>query len=218
MDLLTELAALDLAARDAPIKRSVLCQAWVDTSILDDEQRRPPELLVSADHMRTDAMRAQLGVGPTETFIMSRHGGALVRVLALSMVVSVATTTRLDRAGAADVVPLPLVDAVASEAAELVVDLSADDRGPASGSTITWTTRVENRSPAASPGDDPYISVGTGSGTSALAIVDGSLPPGWNVGWEDPGGTQVAVRSPNPIAIGDAVEFAVTTVASGPSG
>lgn len=149
---------------------------------------------------------------------MSHLGGVLVRVVILALVVSVSTTTTPDPAGAAEVVPLPLIDAVASEGAELVVDLSADDWGPASGTTVTWSVRVENRSLAASAANDPEISVGTASGMSALGIVEGSLPAGWVIAWEDPDGTQVSIVSADPIAVGGAVEFAVTAVATGAVG
>ncbi len=41
---LSETLALELAARGAKIKTSVLCPEWVNTRIMDSERNRPPEL------------------------------------------------------------------------------------------------------------------------------------------------------------------------------
>jgi NAD(P)-dependent dehydrogenase (short-subunit alcohol dehydrogenase family) len=56
----TELLALQLAERDAPIDVSVLCPAWVSTRILDDERNRPAELRVEAAMSLAPDVRAQL--------------------------------------------------------------------------------------------------------------------------------------------------------------
>jgi NAD(P)-dependent dehydrogenase (short-subunit alcohol dehydrogenase family) len=56
----TELLALQLAELDAPIGVSVLCPAWVNTRILDDERNRPSELQVDAAMSLPVEIRAEL--------------------------------------------------------------------------------------------------------------------------------------------------------------
>jgi NAD(P)-dependent dehydrogenase (short-subunit alcohol dehydrogenase family) len=46
--VVTEVLALQLARLGAPIGVSVLCPAWVNTRILDDERNRPDRLRVDA--------------------------------------------------------------------------------------------------------------------------------------------------------------------------
>lgn len=66
---LSETTALDLAARGAPIGVSVLCPAWVDTGILDDERHRPDSFRVEPDEVMPDAVRADLALSMQRTAI-----------------------------------------------------------------------------------------------------------------------------------------------------
>lgn len=58
--VVSELLALQLAERDVPIGVSVLCPAWVNTRILDDERNRPAELHVDAAMSLPADVRAEL--------------------------------------------------------------------------------------------------------------------------------------------------------------
>jgi NAD(P)-dependent dehydrogenase (short-subunit alcohol dehydrogenase family) len=64
---LTELTALELQARGAPIAMSVLCPAWVNTAILDDEAHRPEPLRVDRAHRMPESIRQRLASSMAET-------------------------------------------------------------------------------------------------------------------------------------------------------
>src|SRR5947209_11301199 len=73
---LSETLALELAARGAKLKASVLCPEWVNTRIIDAERNRPPALQNAPEeqHMSPDVeavvqiMRelAQTGIAPSQ--------------------------------------------------------------------------------------------------------------------------------------------------------
>ena len=65
--IMTELLALQLAEVGAPIKVSVLCPAWVNTRILDDERNRPDHLRVEPGMTFPPALRDELATSMEAT-------------------------------------------------------------------------------------------------------------------------------------------------------
>jgi NAD(P)-dependent dehydrogenase (short-subunit alcohol dehydrogenase family) len=63
----SEVLALQLAQRGAPIGVSVLCPAWVSTRILDDERNRPEQLRVDDAPTLPDSVRDQLAASMAAT-------------------------------------------------------------------------------------------------------------------------------------------------------
>jgi hypothetical protein len=127
-----------------------------------------------------------------------------------------ATATRATSPLPIGTTPLPLAEDVASQGAELTVELVPDDWTPAAGATVTWTVTVGNRSNAAAQADFPSVQVDARDGASSVAALLPTLPPGWTV--ESSGPLSTRVRSENPLAPGASIGFQVASIVSAPEG
>lgn len=107
--------------------------------------------------------------------------------------------------------PLPLIDDVAAESAELVIAIKPHNPSPASGSTVDWTVTLSNRT--GFDAEFPSMSLSVGEGLVFEDTI--SAPSGWQA-WTD--GTGLSAWSEGVVlAAGETVTLVATTTVTGSS-
>lgn len=108
------------------------------------------------------------------------------------------------------ILPLPFVDAVASQGPELIVSIRPNDPSPMSGGSVDWTVTLANR--GSTNAESPTVWLGAGDGLVFESAE--STPPGWQVSI-DP--TQLMTWSDGVLEPGESVTVLARTTVSGSS-